>query len=47
MKTSEDTIAPRPAVVWFAQQMETKLQENDHKAGWAGLSDAWIMNRIR
>lgn len=24
----------RPVVLWFAQQMELKLRENEHKGGW-------------
>lgn len=24
----------RPEIQWFAEQMERKLQENDHKPGW-------------
>ena len=24
----------REEVKWFAEQMENKLQENDHKGGW-------------
>ena len=24
----------RPSVRWFAEQMELKLRENDHKGGW-------------
>lgn len=26
---------PRPAVQWFAMQMEKELRENDHKGGWS------------
>lgn len=26
----------RPEVVWFADQMERKLRDNDHKGGWHG-----------
>jgi len=25
---------PRPSVLWFAERMEAKLRENDHKGGW-------------
>lgn len=28
------TLEPRPAVLWFAQQMELALRANDHKGGW-------------
>jgi NTP pyrophosphatase (non-canonical NTP hydrolase) len=31
---SPDTLPLRPAVAWFAQAMERKLRENDHKGGW-------------
>ncbi|GIO05104.1 hypothetical protein J31TS6_11320 [Brevibacillus reuszeri] len=27
----------RDSVKWFAERMETKLQENDHKGGWLML----------
>lgn len=29
-----ETITPRAEVQWFAQQMEKKLLENDHKPHW-------------
>jgi hypothetical protein len=29
---------PRAAVRWFADQMEKKLKENDHKGGWGNMS---------
>jgi NTP pyrophosphatase (non-canonical NTP hydrolase) len=28
----------RPAVQWFAGEMEKKLKENDHKGGWGNMS---------
>lgn len=31
----------------FKRAMLEKLIENNHKMGWEGLSDKWILNRIR
>jgi NTP pyrophosphatase (non-canonical NTP hydrolase) len=36
----------RPAVAWFAEQMELKLRENDHKGGWEDCDIAWLCKRI-
>lgn len=30
----------RAELVWFAEEMEKKLRENDHKGGWDGC-DPW------
>ena len=43
---SEPKIKPRPAVEWFAAQMEARLQENDDKSGWLG-SHFTIRDAIR
>lgn len=45
--TSEDFQGMRPAVHWFANEMERQLQENDHKSGWDTLSLKWLLNRLR
>lgn len=37
----------RPAVLWFAQQMEAKLRANDHKSGWEGMSWEDLIYRLR
>ena len=34
MTAPDKPIELRPVVLWFAQQMELKLRENDHKGGW-------------
>jgi len=31
----------------FANEMSKKLNENNHKEGWEGLSHKWIINRIK
>ncbi|AHD06471.1 hypothetical protein [Paenibacillus larvae] len=31
----KEEIKLRPEVQWFAEQMELKLRENDHKGGWS------------
>ncbi|HKY40736.1 MAG TPA: hypothetical protein VJN18_32600 [Polyangiaceae bacterium] len=36
----------RPVVQWFAEQMERKLRENDHKGGWDADNKYSLMNRI-
>jgi len=36
MTDAEKPLELRPVVLWFAQQMELKLRENDHKGGWHG-----------
>lgn len=35
---------PRPVVVRFADDMEQRLQENDHKTGWHGESKQYMAN---
>ena len=36
----------RPQVLWFAQQMEAKLQANDHKGGWENESIHSLIGRL-
>ncbi|MBH0331464.1 hypothetical protein ABH14_16950 [Brevibacillus brevis] len=36
----------REEVLWFAEQMEAKLKENDHKEGWNGCGIFWLKNRL-
>lgn len=36
----------RKEVQWFAEQMESKLQENDHKGGWDDCGIFWLRNRL-
>lgn len=38
---------PRKEIQWFAQEMEAKLRENDHKGGWQGCRFAHIFPRLR
>lgn len=37
----------RKSVEWFAKEMEAKLQENDHKGGWAGCRFSDLFPRIQ
>lgn len=37
---------PRVEVVAFAQVMETKLLENDHKGGWDSEDELWLCDRL-
>lgn len=37
----------RPVVQWFAEQMELKLRENDHKGGWHEDDPESLVDRIR
>ncbi len=36
----------RPAVQWFAVQMEKKLRENDHKKHWSECSVDYLYDRM-
>lgn len=38
--------APRPAVLWFAEQMQAKLKKNAHKGGWETCSLGYLVARI-
>lgn len=37
----------REDVKWFAEQMESKLQENDHKGGWEECDPFWLLDRLK
>lgn len=37
----------REPVQWFAEQMERKLRENEHKGGWDDCNLYWLIQRIR
>ena len=39
-------LALRQSVVTFAQAMEEKLQENDHKGGWHGCTMQYLSMRL-
>ncbi len=36
----------REEVQWFAEQMEQKLQQNDHKRHWRDLHDDYLIERL-
>ena len=38
----------RPAVRWFAEQMELQLRANDHKGrnGWKDSTERWLLHRL-
>lgn len=36
----------RPEVQWFAEQMEKKLQQNDHKKHWSTLNQIHLFTRL-
>lgn len=38
---------PRKEVAWFAQEMERKLRENDHKDGWQGCRIGNLFHGLR
>lgn len=42
-----DHMKPRKAIEWFAQEMEAKLRENDHKSGWQGCRFSELFPRLR
>ena len=37
----------RTSVNWFAEQMELKLRDNDHKGGWARCEHSWLLDRLK
>jgi len=37
----------REQVRWFSEQMELKLQENDHKGGWDGCGIYELIYRLQ
>ncbi|HDR4727299.1 hypothetical protein ABR776_26535 [Bacillus cereus] len=37
----------RNEVSWFAEHMESKLQENEHKTGWTDCSVEFLSSQIR
>lgn len=39
-------VTPRPAVGWFAEQMELRLRANDHKGGWKNCRVFLLLNRL-
>lgn len=43
-----DNVQPalRPSVTWFAQEMETVLQANDHKGGWEDCTLPYLTERL-
>jgi hypothetical protein len=43
---SAGRMAVRPLVRWFAEQMESALQRNDHKGGWHNDDPAKLAERI-
>lgn len=47
--TNMNEIIPPPvrgAVIVFAQQMEIVLRQHDHKGGWEGCSEGYLIDRI-
>jgi NTP pyrophosphatase (non-canonical NTP hydrolase) len=45
-QTVETPIKPRESVQWFAEVMENKLRENDHKGGWDECHIDWLIHRL-
>lgn len=41
------TYGLRPAVRWFAEQMEAALRRNDHKGGWSNDDAYSLLERMR
>lgn len=42
-----ERIELRPAVKWFAEQMELRLRRNDHKGGWSNCTHSYLKRRLR
>ena len=38
---------PRKEVKWFAEQMEKKLQKNDHRSGWKDADEDFLLQRLQ
>lgn len=36
----------RPEVLWFACEMEKRLEANDHKGGWEGCTDHYLLAKV-
>lgn len=43
----EPDIELRTEVQWFAEIMERTLRDNDHKGGWKGCTDEYLISRLR
>lgn len=43
----EPEMVLRPEVRAFADAMERKLQQNDHKGGWGNMPSSWLFRRLR
>ena len=41
------SIALRPEVRWFAEQMELQLRANDHKGGWQNDHHQTLIGRLQ
>lgn len=39
--------AQRPAVRWFAGEMERKLARNDHKTHWSHATHEYLIRRLK
>ena len=37
----------RPEILWFAEQMEKKLQSNDYKGGWNDCSIKYLLYSLK
>lgn len=42
----KQSFTTREVVRWFAEQMEVRLKENDHKGGWQNCRNTWLMGRL-
>ena len=43
---TETTTGLRLEVAWFAERMESRLRENDHKGGWEESSKGYLLNSL-
>jgi NTP pyrophosphatase (non-canonical NTP hydrolase) len=39
--------SPREELHWFIQEMEKKLEANDHKGGWENCTNGYLCNRLK
>jgi hypothetical protein len=47
LRAHYEPVVLRPAVQWFAEQMELALGDNDHKGGWTSCTPYWLLRRLR
>ena len=47
MKEQEEFLGLWPNTQWFANEMQRRLEENDHKSGWRELTNKRLLRHLR